>query len=150
MQIEAGADAVQIFDSNAAVLPGHLYAEASLAWIEKVLKGLPEETPTILFSKGVGHRLRDLAATGARILSLDTTLDLPTARRSLGSHIGLQGNLDPEVLILEPEVAAREATRLLDQMSGDPSWIVNLGHGILPQANPDSMAALVETVTSAG
>jgi len=147
MQIEAGADAVQLFDSWGAALPACDYEAGSMRWIRMIIESLPASTPVILYAKGVGGNLPALASSGARVLGFDWTVDLPTVRSALPANIAVQGNLDPVVMNLDPAIAAGAARRLLQSMSGLNGHIFNLGHGILPQARPESMAAVCEVVT---
>jgi uroporphyrinogen decarboxylase len=146
LQLEAGADAVQIFDSWAALCPAEFYAEWSLRWIGEVIAALPPQTPVILFAKGMAHHTAALRATGARVLSLDWTVDLASFRRA-NPGVATQGNLDPILLEGEPEKVRAATRELLNNLSGH-GHIVNLGHGLTPQARVESVAALVETVTS--
>lgn len=146
LQIQAGADAVQLFDSWGSALPACDYEAGSLQWIRRIVTQLPKGTPVILFAKGVGGNLAALAGSGAHVLGFDWTVDLPTVRTTLPADIAVQGNLDPVVMNLEPGVAAAAARRLLESMSGLPGHIFNLGHGIMPQAKPESMAAVCDTV----
>ncbi|KAF0096408.1 MAG: uroporphyrinogen decarboxylase [Puniceicoccaceae bacterium 5H] len=148
MQIEAGADAVQIFDSWASACPGNLYTDLSLRWIWRIIQQLPERFPVILFAKGVAHQHAQLVATGASCLGVDWTVDLPTFSRQLRPDVAVQGNLDPVLMTLEPTHVAREARQLVERMQGRPGFVLNLGHGITPQAKVESMQALVDVVTS--
>jgi len=147
MQIEAGADAVQIFDSWAGILPAGEYEAASLRWIRQLITALPANFPVILYAKGVGPSLPALGRTGARVLGLDWTVDLPGARRSLPADIAVQGNLDPVLLNTTPAIVRAAAERLLGDMRGLGGHIVNLGHGILPEARIDCVEALCAAVT---
>lgn len=146
MQIEAGADAVQLFDSWGAVLPAADYEAGSLSWIRQIIGSMPATTPVILYAKGVGGNLPALASSGAGVLGFDWTVDLQAVRIALPANIAVQGNLDPVVMNLDPTIAAGAARRLLESMNGLHGHIFNLGHGILPQARPESMAAVCETV----
>jgi uroporphyrinogen decarboxylase len=144
LQLAAGADAVQIFDSWGALCPDEFYAEWSLRWIREVIAALPPGAPVILFAKGRAHHTAALAATGARVLSLDSSVDL-RAFRAAHPQIATQGNLDP--LLLEGEPATvRAATLELLRAAAGPGHIVNLGHGLTPRARIENVAALVETV----
>ena len=145
-QIEAGADAVQIFDSWAGIVPAMDYEAASLSWIRRVVEAIGAQAPVILFARGAMPSLPQLAATGATVLALDWTVDLGTAARALPTTTAVQGNLDPVLLNTTPDVVAREARRLLESMRGRPGHIFNLGHGILPQARIENVSALVDTV----
>jgi uroporphyrinogen decarboxylase len=148
MQIAAGADAVQIFDSWGAFCPDERYAEWSLRWVREIISALPPQTPVILFAKGMAKHARALQATGARVLSLDWTVDL-AAFRAAHPDIATQGNLDPALLEGDTE-PVRQATRELLRATAGAGHIVNLGHGITPKARIENVAALVETVVSAG
>ncbi len=147
MQIAAGADAIQIFDSWGGLLAGQDYETASLRWIRRIAAALPPEFPVILYAKGTAPHLIDQASSGVRALSVDWTCDLATVRRNLPANIALQGNLDPVLMQTHPELVAHEATRLLKAMRGTSGHIFNLGHGITPQARLECMQALVDTVT---
>jgi uroporphyrinogen decarboxylase len=148
MQIRAGADAIQIFDSWGGLIAGADYEAASLKWIRQIIAALPPEFPVILYAKGTAAQLTDQAFSGARVLSVDWTCDLAIVRRTLPANVAVQGNLDPILLNTTPEIVRREATRLLASMRGTAGHILNLGHGITPQAKIECMEALVETVTA--
>jgi len=148
MQIEAGADAIQIFDSWGGVVAGKDYEAASLKWIRAIIAAMPEGFPMIIFGKGTGAHLGDQAFTGARVLSVDASNELDAVRRSLPGNVAVQGNLDPVILSTTPEIARRETTRLLESMRGSSGHIVNLGHGILPDAKIGCVEAMVHAVTS--
>ena len=148
MQIKAGADAIQIFDSWGGVVAGQDYEAASLKWIRAIISAMPDGFPMIVFGKGTSAHLGDQAFTGARVLSVDSSNELAAVRRSLPGNVAVQGNLDPVILNTTPEIARRETTRLLEVMHGRAGHILNLGHGILPKAKIGCVEALVETVTS--
>jgi len=147
MQIRAGADAIQIFDSWGGLIAGTDYEAASLKWIRQIIAALPQNFPVILYAKGTASQLTDQSFSGARVLSVDWTCDLAVVRRILPANIAVQGNLDPILLNTTPEIVRREATRLLESMRGTNGHIFNLGHGITPQAKIECMEALVDTVT---
>ncbi len=146
MQIEAGADAVQIFDSWAGLLPAAEYEAASLRWIRQLLAALPPGFPVILYAKGAAASLPALGASGAAVLGLDWTLDLAAAKRALPANLAVQGNLDPVLLNTTPAGVTAAAEHLLGRMRGLPGHIFNLGHGILPQAKLECVEALCATV----
>jgi uroporphyrinogen decarboxylase len=148
LQIKAGADAIQIFDSWGGILAGADYEAASLHWIRAIIAALPEEFPIIVYARGTAAQLTDLAFSGARVLGVDWTVDLGVTRRLVPDNIALQGNLDPVLLNTTPEIVRREATRLLETMRGTRGHIFNLGHGITPEAKIECMQALVDTVTT--
>jgi uroporphyrinogen decarboxylase len=145
MQIDAGADAIQIFDSWAGVLAGADYEAASLRWIREIIASLPREFPVILFAKGAGAQLVEQSFTGARGLSVDWTVDLRAARAQLPKTIALQGNLDPQLLTTTPDLVRTATTRLLESLRGTAGHILNLGHGITPDARIECVEALVTT-----
>jgi uroporphyrinogen decarboxylase len=148
MQIEAGADAIQIFDSWGGILAGPDYEAASLQWIRRLVAALPADFPVILYAKGTAPHLAAQAASGVRAISVDWTADLAAVRASLPANLALQGNLDPVLMTTTPDIVRTQATRLLTSMRGRPGHIFNLGHGITPDAKIECMSALVETVAS--
>ena len=147
MQIDAGADALQIFDSWGAICPATHYETWSLRWINHIIKELKERVPVILYAKAMGHKANDLMKTGAKILSLDWTMNLRHMRQSIGSGAAVQGNLDPVVLTTTPEITRREAQRVIDDAGNQPGFIFNLGHGMVPNAKIECVEALMEVVT---
>lgn len=147
MQIRAGVDAIQIFDSWGGIIAGPDYEAASLKWIRAIIAALPADFPVILYAKGTAPHLTDQAFSGARVLSVDWTNDLSIVRRNLPANVAVQGNLDPVLLNTTPAIVRREATRLLESMRGTTGHIFNLGHGITPQAKIGCMETLVATVT---
>jgi uroporphyrinogen decarboxylase len=148
MQIRAGADAIQIFDSWGGILAGHDYEAASLRWIRQIVAALPAGFPIILYAKGTAPQLIDQSFSGVKAISLDWTHDLAIARRNVPANIALQGNLDPVLMQTTPEIVRRETTRLLESMRGTAGHIFNLGHGITPAAKIECMQSLVDTVTT--
>ena len=148
MQIRAGADAIQIFDSWGGIIAGPDYEAASLKWIRQIVAALPKDFPVILSAKGTAPHLTDQAFTGVRVLSVDWTNDLSIVRRTLPANVAVQGNLDPVLLNTTPAIVAGETAKLLESMRGTAGHIFNLGHGILPQAKIECVEALVSTVTS--
>ena len=148
MQITAGADAIQIFDSWGGLIAGPDYEAASLKWIRLIVAALPADFPVILYAKGTAPHLIDQAFTGVRAISVDWTNDLSIVRRALPANVAVQGNLDPVLMQTTPEIVAREAARLLESMRGTAGHVFNLGHGITPQAKIECMQALIDTVTT--
>lgn len=165
-QIEAGAQAVMVFDSWGGVLADGNFQQFSLAYTQRVLSQLPREhngqvIPRIVFTKGGGLWLDEMATLDCHALGLDWTVNLAKARAQVGGRVGgagkaLQGNLDPNVLFAQPEQVAAEARRVLDSFGAPhtdrsttgPTHIFNLGHGINQHTPPDSVQVLVETVHS--
>jgi uroporphyrinogen decarboxylase len=157
-QIEAGAQAVMVFDSWGGVLADGAFQEFSLAYTARVLAGLRrshdgQDIPRIVFTKGGGLWLDEMGALDCEVLGLDWTVNLGAARRSVGDRKALQGNLDPNVLFAPPEAVAQQARAVLESFGpphvGEgvgPSHIFNLGHGISQFTPPEHVAALVEAV----
>ena len=147
MQIEAGADAIQIFDSWGGILAGADYEAASLQWIRRLVAALPPGFPIILYAKGTSPHLAAQASAGVRAISVDWTAELAAVRAALPANVALQGNLDPVLMTTTPEIVRTQAGRLLSSMRGRNGHIFNLGHGITPDAKIECMQALVDTVT---
>lgn len=148
MQIAAGADAIQIFDSWGGLVAGPDYEAASLKWIRHIVAALPADFPVILYAKGTSPHLAAQALSGVRAISVDWTADLAVVRRILPANVAVQGNLDPVLMQTTPGIVSRETTRLLESMRGSAGHVFNLGHGITPQAKIECMQALVDTVTA--
>jgi uroporphyrinogen decarboxylase len=148
MQIRAGADAIQIFDSWGGIIAGADYEAASLRWIRRIVAALPADFPVILYAKGTAPHITDQSFAGPRAISVDWTCDLAIVRRTLPANVAVQGNLDPVLLNTTPEIVRRETTRLLESMRGTAGHVFNLGHGIMPHAKLECMQALVDTVTA--
>ncbi len=148
MQIRAGVDAIQIFDSWGGLLAGQDYEAASLHWIRQIIAALPKDFPIILYAKGTPSQLTDQAFSGASVLGVDWTVDLGIMRKLVPGNIALQGNLDPVLMNTTPKIVTRETTRLLETMSGAKGHIFNLGHGIMPQAKLECVEALVNSVVN--
>ncbi|MFO7188258.1 MAG: uroporphyrinogen decarboxylase [Pseudomonadota bacterium] len=150
-QIEAGAQAVMIFDTWGGTLTPHAYREFSLAYIARIVAGLTREAegrrvPSIVFTKGGGLWLEAIAECGADAVGVDWTVSLGEARRRVGDRVALQGNLDPAALLGDAEAVRREAVRVLEAFGPGPGHVFNLGHGISQHVDPDNVAVLVETV----
>ncbi|MDE0789997.1 MAG: uroporphyrinogen decarboxylase [Woeseiaceae bacterium] len=150
-QIDAGAQAVQIFDTWGAALDGDDFRRFSMASMQKIIDGLTREKdgrkiPIILFTKGAGPLLADLAETGCDALGVDWTTDLATARRYVGDKVALQGNLNPGTLLESPEKIRQGVADTLASYGDGPGHIFNLGHGITPDVDPDHLGVLVDAV----
>ncbi len=153
MQIEAGVDALQVFDSHGGLLEPEVFMEGSGRWMGRIigtLKGLNGQSapPTVVFSLGTHGNWQDLAGLGAAVLGVDAEVSLPDVRRQVPHGISLQGNLSPAWLLASPEETARETRRILESMKDDPAHIFNLGHGVPPAARLECVSALVETIHS--
>jgi uroporphyrinogen decarboxylase len=148
IQIRAGVDAIQIFDSWGGLLAGQDYEAASLHWIRQIIAALPKNFPVILYAKGTASQFTDQAFSGASVLGVDWTVDLGIVRKLVPGNIALQGNLDPSLMNTTPEIVQSETAKLLETMSGAKGHIFNLGHGIMPQAKLECVEALVNTVVN--
>ena len=169
MQIAAGVDALQIFDSHGGHLASTEFQEASGRWMREIITqlGAPNSDsarfknqsqradleigapPVIVFSLGTHGNWPDLITSGANVLGIDWQTDLAAARKIIPSHIAAQGNLAPALLAeAAPEVVAAETKKILETMRGRAGHIFNLGHGLPPTAKLENIAALVETVKS--
>lgn len=146
MQIDSGADALQIFDSWGSICPAIHYESWSLRWIHQIIGELKKRVPVILYAKGMGHKAANLIHTGASVLSLDWTIDMRRARGSIKTT-AVQGNLDPITLTTTPEIVQKEAMRVLSDAGTAPGFIFNLGHGMVPSAKIECVEALMEVVT---
>ncbi len=151
-QIEAGAQAVQIFDTWGGSLSDVCYQEFSLKYMQQIVAGLKREhegwqVPVILFTKGGGQWLESMAATGCDALGLDWTTDLGLARQRVGNQVALQGNMDPSVLYASPQAIRAEVKRILESYGQGSGHVFNLGHGIHQFVDPEHAKAFVEAVT---
>ena len=145
-QIEAGVDAVMLFDTWGGALDTAQYLEFSLAYMRAILAGLPAGVPTILFTKGGGAWLEAIAGSGCTAIGLDWLIGLDEARRRVGENVTLQGNLDPATLLTDPETIRSRARQVIDAYGHGHRHIFNLGHGITPEVPPEHVQVLVETV----
>lgn len=146
MQIAAGADAVQIFDSLGGLLSQKDFPEASARWMTQIISGLGGAVPVIVFSKDVHGNWRDLVETGANVLGIDSKARLTDIRKLLPASVGVQGNLEPSLLVTSPDKVSADTNRILEEMRGLPGHIFNLGHGVPPDAKLENIYALVEIV----
>lgn len=152
-QIEAGAQAVQIFDTWGGSLSDRAFQEFSLQYMKQIVDGLikerdGEKVPSILFTKGGGNWLEAMASTGADCVGVDWSVNLASARQRVQDKVALQGNMDPMVLFADEEVIRREARKVLDDFGpvGRGGHVFNLGHGISQFTNPDAVKILVDEV----
>jgi len=148
LQIDAGADAVQVFDSLSGVLSDGDFARASGCWIKQIVTGLKGRVPVIVFAKATHGNWDDLVDTGAQVLGVDWNVRLAEVGARLTERVGVQGNLDPFLLCTTPGAVAAETGRILREMRGRPGHIFNLGHGVPPGAKLENIESLVRTVRS--
>jgi len=149
VQLSNGARAFQLFDSWAGALSAVDYrrfvAPHSTSVFERLAERHPD-SPGIHFGIGCDHLLEDMAACGPRVIGLDWRTGIADARRRLGSDTVVQGNLDPALVLAGREVALAGAQAVLDDNGGHPGHIFNLGHGVLPDSDPEVLAAVVDRV----
>lgn len=149
VQIEAGADVVQIFDSWAGELPGDLFTEYSIAPIENIVAGVKSRFPAIpiiVFAKGAGHRHSEIySKTNCRAVGVEAECSLEFLQSILPADAVIQGNLDPLLLLCDEAVVRRETLKLVGAIRRG-RHIFNLGHGIKQQTNPDILTAVIETI----
>jgi uroporphyrinogen decarboxylase len=139
----AGADVIQLFDSWVGTLSPQLYRERVAPWSGRILAAV--DVPTIHFGTGASHLLGDLAAAGGDVIGLDWRLPLDDGWALAGER-AVQGNLDPATLLAPWEVVEREANDVLARAAGRPGHIFNLGHGVLPDTDPDVLSRLAHLV----
>ncbi len=146
-KIEAGADAVQIFDTWGGVLSQNDFEEFSLKYIEKIISRLKRKNePVIVFAKGVHYNLEKIVNAGADVIGLDWTMDLGRVRNETGDKVALQGNMDPTVLYANKEKIKEEVKRILSSYGEGTGHVFNLGHGILPDVKPENAKFFVDMV----
>lgn len=150
-QVKAGASAVQLFDSWAGALRPEHYREYVLPHSTKILSAVADlGVPRIHFGINTGELLPQIAEAGAEAVGVDWRTRLSDARERTGGKVALQGNLDPALILGDWDVLEREVQRVLDDNDGHPGHIFNLGHGVLPQSNPEQLKRVVEYVHEHG
>ena len=150
-QIEAGAQAVMVFDTWGGSLSDTAFREFSLEYSKRALAGVKRENgghvvPRILFTKGGGLWLEPMADAGADALGIDWQTPIGEARRRVGHRVALQGNFDPMALFGTPASIRAEVGRILEAYGSGPGHVFNLGHGVSQHTPPEHVAALVEAV----
>ncbi|AQR63857.1 uroporphyrinogen decarboxylase [Aquaspirillum sp. LM1] len=150
-QIEAGAQAVMVFDTWGGALSHAAYETFSLAYMAEIIASLPREregrrVPSIVFTKNGGQWLEKIAAIGCDGVGLDWTTDIAQARQRVGSKVALQGNFDPNALFANPAAIEAEAARILAAYGHGSGHVFNLGHGISQFTPPENAGVLVEAV----
>ena len=149
-QIAAGADAVQLFDSWLGLLDPETFAEAVLPYTRRIVTAISAHAPIIHFSTGTVSLLDQIASAGSEVVSVDWRLPLDRAWAQLGEAQGIQGNLDPTMLLAPWRVVETGARDVLRRAAGRPGHIFNLGHGIVPETDPDQLTRLVALVHDLG
>ena len=147
LQVEAGADALQVFDSWGGALDAHTYERAVLPSTRRLVQGAKAlGVPVILYLNGCGHLIETLLACEPDCLSIDWRLDPRAVSAQVGARAALQGNLDPIVLHAGPQVVRRETARVLDAFAGHGGHVFNVGSGIVPKTPVESVGAAFETL----
>ena len=152
-QLDAGADAAQVFDSWAGILTPHHYEELVLPATRRLFAELATShpgVPTILFGVGTGELLSLMGTAGSSVVGVDWRVPLDEARRRIGPGIAVQGNLDPALCLSTWPVAAAETREVLDRAGSAPGHIFNLGHGVLPETDPAILEEVVRLVHAEG
>jgi len=144
-KVKAGVNAVQVFDSWGGMLSPTDYQEFSFQYIQQIVDALKEEVPVIVFGKGCWFALGDMAKSGAAALGVDWTCSPRNARYLSGGKITLQGNFDPSRLLSPPSEIKKMVHQMIDEFGKD-QYIVNLGHGILPNIPLENAGAFIEAV----
>jgi len=145
-QIDAGAQAVQIFDSWVGCLSPADYCEYVLPHTATVIDGIRNDTPVIHFGTGTAALLELMREAGGEVIGVDWRVRLDDAWRRIGYDVGIMGNLDPVMLFAGKDRIRTEVKKILDQSNGRPGHIFNLGHGILPETPVENVIALVNAV----
>ena len=150
-QIKAGAQVIMIFDTWGGVLTGSAYRAFSLAYMKLILDQLERvyegnKVPVIMFSKGAGLWIEDIAATGCDAVGLDWSQDIGQVRTLIGDKVALQGNMDPAVLKSNPDVIRNEVASILASYGYGSGHVFNLGHGITPDIDPENAGAFINAV----
>ncbi len=152
-QLDAGASAVQLFDSWAGILTPRHYQELVLPATTRLFGALAEShpgVPTILFGVGTGELLASMATAGSTVVGIDWRVPLDEARHRVGPGIAVQGNLDPAMCLTTWDVAAAETRDVLNRAGHAPGHVFNLGHGVLPETDPDILQQVVALVHAEG
>jgi uroporphyrinogen decarboxylase len=143
-QVEAGADMLQIFDSWAGILSPQLYEEFSLPYIKQICEAI-DQVPVTVFAKGAFFARESLGKLPCRTIGLDWNMDILESRKLIGPDKTLQGNLDPCLLYADHETIRKSTLKMLEAF-GPQKHIANLGHGVYPDTNPESVRVFIETV----
>lgn len=148
-QIKAGVNAVMIFDTWGGILTPRNYQEFSLRYMHTIVQDIKKshpDIPVILFTKGGGQWLEQMAATGCDALGVDWTCDLGDARARVGAQVALQGNLDPNILLSNESVIRKQVGDVLASFGHGTGHIFNLGHGITPDVPPEHVSVMIESL----
>ena len=150
-QVKAGVQALMMFDTWGGVLTKRDYDTFSLDYMQRIITGLEQDLegacpPLILFTKGGGQWLENIAATGCEGVGLDWTVDIKQARQRVGDRVSLQGNMDPNILYASEQRIVDEVQSILHQYGRGSGHVFNLGHGIHPAIDHGRVEVLVDAV----
>jgi uroporphyrinogen decarboxylase len=148
-QAHAGAQALMIFDTWGGILPAEAFRQFDLHNLKYIVDKVRQACPTIpvvVFSKGAGFWLSELADLGCQGLGLDWTVDLAKARQWVGDRVSLQGNLHPQVLLQDAKTIRQQVKQLIESYGDAPGHVFNLGHGITPDVPPEAVQVLIDAV----
>lgn len=149
-QIESGVEAFQLFETHAGLIPYPIYKKLFLPAVEKIGKTVRATgTPFFYFPKGIGNGIVDMNYNIADVVSIDWQADIAQVRKQVGPEVGLQGNLDPRLLLTSPAVLKKELENYIDFGSKETKWIFNLGHGVLPNTPFDNAKYAIDCIKSA-
>lgn len=149
-QIKAGVNAVMIFDTWGGILTPVNYQDFSLRYMQKIvgeIKAQYADIPIVLFTKGGGQWLEQMAATGCDALGIDWTCDLQSARKRVGDKVALQGNLDPTVLLSSEQCIRKQVEQVLASFGHGAGHVFNLGHGITPDVPPEHVSVMIDAIS---
>jgi uroporphyrinogen decarboxylase len=148
LQVSAGADVIQVFDSWAGLLSKEAFELFCLPYLERICRAIQPFAPVILFARGSSVFASEIAKIKPNCISVDWTLPINEVRQQVPHPIALQGNLDPSILFSKQSVIEQKVHDLLQKMEDDPAWIMNLGHGVLSGTPQENVKALVDAVHS--
>ncbi len=146
MQIDAGIDVIQIFDSWGGALSKDTFWEVSAQYMKEIVKAVEDKIPVIIFSKGSHDKVNNLKKIGGNVYGVDSSISISQFWDDLGGRFAVQGNLNPDYMSTSPEIVKKEALKILNEFGERNGLIFNLGHGIKPDGKIECMQALVETI----
>jgi len=146
MQINAGIDVVQIFDSWGGALTKDTFWKGSAQYMNEIVKAVGDKIPVIIFSKGSHDKISDLKKIGGNVYGVDSSIPISQFWDDLGGEFAVQGNLNPDLMSTTPEIVKGETLKILNEFGERNGLIFNLGHGIKPDGKIECMQALVETI----
>ena len=146
-QIEAGVNAIQIFDSNGTYISKYHYEKYSLPYIKKIINHInSKNVPSIYFAKGLCSEIDLILKTESKVLGIDWTVDIGDVKNKVLNRAAIQGNLDPSVLLCSNKIIKKEVSKIINSFGNNHGHIFNLGHGITPSVNPNSVEFLIDIV----